>query len=54
MRVDAFTFDEIIGKLSGLPIVHSIYAYDKPNTFFTILIQINHAIYIKDMKHVLI
>ena len=54
MRVDAVPLDKIIGKLSDLPIINSIYAYDNPNTFRTILLQINHAIYTKDMKHELL
>ena len=54
MRVDAIPFDKSVGKISYLPIVSSIYAYDNPNTFFTILLRINHKIYIKDMKHSLI
>ena len=53
MRVDAVPFDKSIGKLIGLPIVNSIYSYDNPNTFCTILLQIKHAIYIKDIKYAL-
>ena len=51
MRVDEVPFYDIIGKLTDLPIINSIYAYDNPNTFRTILLQINHEIYSKEMKH---
>ena len=54
MRVDVVSFDKIIEKLGDLPIFNAIYEYDNPNTFFTILLQINHVIYIKYMKHALI
>ena len=47
IRVDAFPFDEIIGKLSDLPNVNSIYAYANCNKFRTIILRINHEIYIK-------
>ena len=30
LTVDAIPFDESIGKMSNLPIVHAIYAYDAP------------------------
>ena len=53
-RVGAVTFEKIIGKFSDLTIVNAIYTYNKPNKFFTILLQINHTIYIKDMKHSLL
>ena len=51
MRVGAVTCDKSIGKISDLPIVNAIYAYDNPNTFRSISLQINHVIYIIDMKH---
>ena len=54
MRVDAVPLDKSIGKLSGLPIVNAIYEYETPNTFHTILLQISHGIYIKDMKHAML
>ena len=54
MRVDAVPFDERIGKLRDLPIVNSIYAYDNPNKFRTIILRINHSIYTKYMKYALI
>ena len=54
LTVDTVSFEKIIGKLSGLPIVNSTYAYDNLNIFCTILLQMNHAIYIEDMKHALL
>ena len=54
MRVHAVPFEKIIGKISDLLIVNAKYAYDNPNTFHTILLRINNAIYIKDMKHALL
>ena len=30
LTVDAILFDDSIGKMSNLPIVHDIYAYDNP------------------------
>ena len=54
MRVDTVSFDKSIGKLSDLSIVNDIYTYDNPNTFHTVLIQINHEIYMKGMKHSLL
>ena len=53
MIVDAVPFDETIVKLSDLPIFNAIYAYENPNIFCTILLQINYVIYIKDKKHAL-
>ena len=47
MRVDTVIFGKSIGKLSTLPMVNAIYAYDKPNKFCTIILKINFAIYIK-------
>ena len=52
-RVDAVPFDESIGKLSDLLIINAMNAYEKTNTFCTILLQIKHAIYIKDIKYAL-
>ena len=37
MRVYAVPFEKNIGKLSDLPIVNAIYAYDNPNKFRTII-----------------
>ena len=54
MRVNAVPFEKCIGKISDLQIINAIYAYDNLNTFRTILLQINHVIYIKDMKHALL
>ena len=54
MTVDAIPFDDAIGKMTNLPIVNGIYAYDDESTFRTILLRINNAIYIKDMKHALL
>ena len=54
MRVDTFPFDEGIGKLGDLQIINSIYAYYNPNTLHTIILRINHALYIKDTKHALL
>ena len=54
MIADAVPFYKIIGKLSDLVIIKAIYTYENQNTFFTILLKINHAIYIKDMKHTLL
>ena len=53
MIFDAVPFDETIVKLSDLPICNAIYAYENPNIFCTILLQINYVIYIKDKKHAL-
>ena len=44
-------FEKSIGILTNLPIIIAVYTYDKPNTCCTILLQINHDIYTKDMKH---
>lgn len=52
--VDAIPFDERIGKLTNLPIVHAVYAVDNTQTYETILIRINHAIYVKDMANALL
>ena len=54
ITVDAIPFDSQLGKLSNLPIVHAIYAYDNAKTLRTTLIRINNAIYIKDMDNALL
>ena len=54
MRVDAVPFDKSIEKLHYLLINNIIYEYDNPNKFCTVLIRINHSIYIKDMKRALL
>ena len=54
MRVNAVPFDKSIGKTSDLPIVNAIYAYENPNKFRTIILQINHEIYTKEMKHAML
>ena len=54
MRVDAVPLDKIIGKLSDLPIVNSIYLYNNTIIFCAIFLLINHVIYIIDMKHALL
>ena len=53
MIFDAVTFDKSIGKISDLPIINSVYTYDNPNKFYTIIIRNNPEIHIKDMKHAL-
>ena len=52
--VDSIPFDDSIGKLSDLPIVHAIYAYNNPETVQTLLLRFNHAIYIKGMDNALL
>ena len=52
--VDAVPFDKSIGKLSNLPIVNAIYAYDDPHALQTTLLRFNHAIFIKDMDNALL
>ena len=54
MTVDAVPFDESIGRLSNLPIVNTIYAYDNPETMRTSLLRFNNAIYIKGMDNALL
>lgn len=54
MTVDAIPFDSQLGKMSNLPIVHAIYAYDDVFTSRTTLIRINNAIYIRDMENALL
>jgi hypothetical protein len=54
MTVDAIPFDERIGRLSDLPIVHAIYAIDNTATFETSLLRFNHSIYIQDMGNPLL
>ena len=53
LTVDAIPFDDSIGKMSNLPIVHAIYAYDDPESLRTFLLRFNNAIYIKNMKNAL-
>lgn len=45
LSVDAVPFDDSIGKMSNLPIVHAIYAYDAPDSLQVFLIRFNNAIY---------
>ena len=54
ITVDAIPFDSSIGKMSDLPIVNAIYAYDDPDSLQTILLRFNNSIYIKDMKNALL
>ena len=54
MRVYAVPFDKNFGKLSDVPIVNAIYAYDNPNKFRSIILRINHEIYTKEMKHAML
>lgn len=54
ITVDAIPFDSQLGKMSNLPIVHAIYAYDDTATSRTTLLRINNAIFIKDMDNALL
>ena len=54
LTVDAIPFDDSIGKISNLLIVHVIYAYDGPESMRTFLLKFNNAIYIKNMKNALL
>ena len=54
ITVDAIPFDSQLGKMSNLPIVHAIYAYDDTTTSRTTLLCINNAIFIKDMDNALL
>ena len=45
LYVDAVPFDDSIGKMANLPIVHAIYAYDDPESLQTFLLRFNNAIY---------
>ena len=54
LTVDAIPFDDSIGNMSNLPIVHAIYAYDNPESLRTFLLRFNNAIYIKNMKNTLL
>ena len=54
LYVDAVPFDDSIGKMANLPIVHAIYAYDDPESLQTFLLRFNNAIYIKNMKNALL
>ena len=50
VTVDAVPIDDSIGKISDLPIVHAIYAYDDPESLRTFLLQFNNAIYNNNNK----
>ena len=52
--VDAIPFDKSIGKLTDLPIVNAVYAYDHPVEMTTYLLRFNHAIYVKNMDNALL
>jgi hypothetical protein len=52
--VDAIPFDKSIGKLTDLPIVNAVYAYDHPVEMTTHLLRFNHSIYVKDMDNALL
>ena len=52
--MNAIPFDDSIGKMSNLPIVHAIYANDDPESLRTFLLRFNNAIYIKNMKNALL
>ena len=52
--VDAIPFDKPIGKLTNLPIVHTVYAHDDSETMVTSLLRFNHIIYVKDMDNALL
>lgn len=52
--VDAIPFDKSIGKLFNLPIVHTIYAFDDPQSLETTLLRFDYAIFIKDMENALL
>ena len=55
LTVDVIPFDSSIGKMSNLPIVNAIYAYDDPDSMHTLLLQFNNLrIYIKEMKNALL
>ena len=54
LTVDAIPFDALIGKMSNLPIVNTIYAYDDPDSMHTILLRFNNSIYIKEMENALL
>ena len=51
---DAVSFDESLEKLSNLPIVDAIYAYNNPQTTRTSLLRFNNAIYMKCMDNTLL
>ena len=52
--VDAIPFDKSIGKLTDLPIVNAIYAYDNQTDMTTHLLRFNQAIYVKHMDNALL
>ena len=53
-KVDAIPFDQSIGKLTNLPIVNAIYAFDDPQSMRTTLLRFNQAIFIKNMENALL
>ena len=54
MTVDAIPFDASMGKMSDLPIVNAIYAYDDKDSMQTTLLRFNHSIYIMNMSNALL
>ena len=54
VTVDAIPFDESLGKVSNLPIVHAILAIDNMLDGQTHLIRICNAIYVPSMQHCLL
>ena len=54
LTVDAILFDDSIGKMSNLPIVHAIYAYDNTESLRIFLLRFNNEIFIKNMKNALL
>ena len=47
LTVDAIPFDDSIGKMYNLPIVHAIYAYDDPESLRTFLLRLTTQFTIK-------
>ena len=47
LTVDAILFDDSIGKMSNLPIVHDIYAYDDPESLRTFLCDLTTQFILK-------
>ena len=52
--MDDIPFDDSIGKMSNLPIVHAIYDYDDPESLRTFLLRFNNVIYIKNTENALL
>ena len=52
--VGAIPFDQSIGKLTNLPIVNAIYAFDDPQSMRTTLLRFNQAIFIKNVENALL